>query len=104
MVSLYVISALTASIARKLSSTALVLAFGYRMLGVITVARLWMSILLPVSSSTCEKDDVQFKKANKTSMVSRWALGSKQHVRWRTRFCFSGSEISKSCQYIESDG
>lgn len=70
-VSLYAISALTASIERKLSSTVLFFALGYRIFGVMTVARLWMSILLPDSSSTCEKDEAQLRKANRTSIVSR---------------------------------
>lgn len=94
IVSLYVISALTASMARKLSSTVPFLVFGYRMLGDMTVARLCMSILLPDSSSMCEKDDVQLRKVKRTSIVSRCALGRRQQAKCSTRFCFSGSDSS----------
>jgi hypothetical protein len=50
--------------------------------------------LLPDSSSTWEKDEVQFKKEKRTSMVSRFILGSRQQVRWRTLRRLSGSWIS----------
>ncbi len=50
--SLQSINEWTASMARKLSSIPIFLLFEKRMFGVITVARLWVSILLPVSSST----------------------------------------------------
>ncbi len=93
--SLYSINEFTASIARKaLSSMPGLLLLGARMLGVITVARLWASILLPDSSSTCENDATQFRKEKRTSRESRWLLGNKQHVKCSTRRRFSSSENS----------
>ena len=40
----------------------------------MTVARLWVSILLPVSSSTCENDDAQNRKEKRISRESRCSL------------------------------
>lgn len=93
--SLYSIRELMASMARKLSSeTSFLLSWSLRMLGLMTVARLWVSILLPVSSSTCEKDEAQTRKEKRISRESRWLFGSRQHVRWSTRRFFSSSAIS----------
>ena len=64
------------------------------MLGLMTVARLWVSILLPLSSSTCENDDTQTKNEQSTSSESRWLLGSRQHVKCSTLRFFSSSAIS----------
>src|SRR5205809_654375 len=79
------INELIASIARKLSSIpgTLVLVSWYKMFGVITVARLWMSILLPDSSSTWENEAAQVKNEKRISKQSLWDFGSRQHVRWR---------------------
>ncbi len=89
-------SELTASIARKLlSSMPTMGVFSLRILGVMTVARLWVSILLPVSSSTDEKEEAQIRKEKSISRESRWLFGSRQHVRCKTRLRFSSSAISK---------
>lgn len=53
-----------------------------------------MSILLPDSSSTTEKEDAQFKKQNKTSIVSRCAFGKRQQDRCNTRLRVASSLIS----------
>jgi hypothetical protein len=90
-VSLYSIRLCTASTARKLFSISRFLAPECRMLGAMTVARLWMSILLPDSSSTVEKDDTQFRNVKITSIVSRCACGSRQHVKCNTCRRFSSS-------------
>lgn len=52
-----------------------------RMFGAITVAMFHVSILLPDSSSTVWKEDTQLRKQKRTSIVSRWALGSKHSTR-----------------------
>ena len=57
--------------ARKLSSMPTSLVSELRMFGVITVARLCVSILLPVSSSTCEKEEAQLRNENRISVESR---------------------------------
>ena len=64
------------------------------MFGQMTVAKLPMSILLPVSSSTCAKDATHLRKMNKTSTVSRCVFGSRQHTRCKTRSRCSGCSIS----------
>ena len=70
--SLYSIRELMASMARKLSSeTTFLLSWSFRMLGLMTVARLWVSILLPLSSSTCENDDAHTRNENSISRESR---------------------------------
>lgn len=98
--SLYSIREFTASIAKKLlSSMPAFSAFSLRMLGVMTVARLCISILLPVSSSTCENDEAQTRKEKSISNESRWLLGSRQHVRCKTLRRFSSSVISGTHQY-----
>ena len=85
---------LTASMARKLSSMPGPRESPRRMLGVMTVAMLCVSILLPLSSSTCEKEAAQLRNANKTSTESLWLLGSRQQVRCSTRVFFSSLPIS----------
>lgn len=93
--SLYSIREFTASIARKLlSSMPTIGVFSLRMLGVMTVARLWVSILLPVSSSTAEKEEAQTKKEKRISRESRWLFGRRQQVRCKTLLRFSSSAIS----------
>ena len=52
ILSLHSIKLCTASMARKLSSTGTLSFSPCNTFGVMTVARLWMSILLPLSSST----------------------------------------------------
>jgi hypothetical protein len=66
--------------AEKLSSLAGSFPFAYKMFGEITVARFCKSILLPVSSSTCEKDATHLRKTKRTSIVSRWDLGGDEEV------------------------
>ena len=80
--------------ARKLSSMPRPRESARRMLGVMTVAMLCVSILLPLSSSTWEKEAAQLRNANKTSTESLWLLGSRQHVRCSTRVFFSSLPIS----------
>ncbi len=93
--SLHSIREFTASIARKLlSSMPTKGVFSLRMLGVMTVARLWVSILLPVSSSTAEKEEAQTKKEKRISRESRWLFGRRQQVRCKTLLRFSSSAIS----------
>jgi hypothetical protein len=68
--------------------------FAYRTLGVMTVARLCKSILLPVSSSTWENEETHSRKAKTTSIVSRLHLGNKQHVKCSDFRLESSSDIS----------
>lgn len=98
--SLYSMRELTASIAKKLlSSTTNFSAFSLRILGVMTVARLCVSILLPLSSSTWENDEAHTRKEKSISNESRWHLGSRQQVRCKTLRRFSSSVISRTHQY-----
>jgi len=93
--SLYSMRVLTASMPRKLSSeTTLLVSWSLRMLGLMTVARLWVSILLPLSSSTCENEDTQTRNEQSTSNESRWLFGRRQQLRWSTLRFFSSSAIS----------
>lgn len=78
-------SSSTARMPRKLSSLVGSLPFASSTLGVMTVARLARSILLPVSSSMCEKEATHLRKTKITSMVSRCALGSRQETRCSMR-------------------
>lgn len=97
--SLYSMRELTASIAKKLlSSIPAFSAFSLRILGVMTVARLCVSILLPVSSSTCENEEAHTRKEKSISNESRWLLGSRQQVRCKTLRRFSSSAISGNHQ------
>jgi hypothetical protein len=58
--------------ARKLlSSMPAFSVLSLRMFGVMTVARLWVSILLPVSSSTWENEEAQTRKEKRISKESR---------------------------------
>lgn len=99
--SLYSINEFTASMAKKLlSSIPAFSVFSFSMLGVITVARLCVSILLPVSPSTFEKDEAQTRKEKSISNESRWLLGSRQQVRCKTLLLFSSSAISVTYQQI----
>ncbi|KAH3665641.1 hypothetical protein OGAPHI_003829 [Ogataea philodendri] len=60
-------------------------AFGleYRMFGVSTVARLWISILDPFSSSIKQNDATQLKNENSTSARSLCTFGSMQYASFR---------------------
>lgn len=62
-----------------------------KIFGAMTVAMFHVSILLPVSSSTVWNDDTQFRKQKSTSMVSRWALGSKHSTKCSTFFRWTSS-------------
>ncbi|KAH3663068.1 hypothetical protein OGATHE_004644 [Ogataea polymorpha] len=53
-----------------------VLGLSYKMLGVITVAKLWTSILDPFSSSIRQKDATQLKKESNTSANLKVSNGS----------------------------
>lgn len=85
--------------AKKLLSIPAISAFSLRILGVMTVARLCVSILLPESSSTCENDEAQTRKEKSISNESRWLLGSRQQVRCKTLRRLSSSAISGTHQH-----
>ena len=68
----------------------------------MTVARLCESILLPVSSSTCENDAAQLRKEKSTSSESRCAFGSKQQVRCNSRSRLLSSVISMNKESVGS--
>lgn len=65
-----------------------------RIFGAMTVAMFHVSILLPVSSSTVWNDETQLRKQNRTSIVSRCALGKRQSTKCRTFFLLISSSTS----------